>query len=94
MLITNSFKYAEKIIIQLPHMKKFIEEKFKEKVIEVEESTLEKDYVNNKSVIVFGSTEPNKNFKFILKTFDMFEEYEILQLLTLLKKFKNINLKF
>lgn len=77
MLITNSFKYAEKIIIQLPHMKKVIEEKFKEKVIEVGRINIgKKDYVNNKSVIVFGSTEPNKNFKFILKTFDMFEEYE------------------
>ena len=77
MLITNSLKYAEKIIIQLPHMKNFIEEKFKEKIIEVGRiNTGKKDYVNNKSVIVFGSTEPNKNFKFILKTFDMFEEYE------------------
>jgi len=77
MLITNSFKYAEKIIIQLPHMKNFIEEKFKEKIIEVGRiNTGKKDYINNKSVIVFGSTEPNKNFKFILKTFDMFEEYE------------------
>jgi hypothetical protein len=77
MLITNSFKYADKIIIQLPHMKKFIEEKFKEKIIEVGRINIsKKDYINNKSVIVFGSTEPNKNFKFILKTFDMFEEYE------------------
>jgi hypothetical protein len=69
MLITNSFKYAEKIIIQLPHMRNFIDEIFKEKIIEVGRiNTGKKDYINNKSVIVFGSTEPNKNFKFILKT--------------------------
>ena len=67
--INRSIKFSEYVIVQLKHMNKIIEKKYRDKIIEIGE--IEEVIVNasNKSgkIVFFGSDVPNKNYDFMVK---------------------------
>jgi hypothetical protein len=91
-LINKSCKNAHKIIVQLPHVKNFINPKFSEKILEIGRVEVgQLAYENKKSILVFGSEVPNKNYKFIVKTFHALDNKKNLTIINPPNKIEEFN---
>ena len=67
--INRSIKFSEYVIVQLKHMNKIIEKKYRDKIIEIGEIEEVIVDASNKSgkIVFFGSDIPNKNYDFMVK---------------------------
>ena len=67
--INRSIKFSEYVIVQLKHMNEIIEEKYRDKIIEIGEIEEVIVDASNKSgkIVFFGSDIPNKNYDFMVK---------------------------
>ena len=67
--INRSIKFSEYVIVQLKHMNKIIEKKYRDKIIEIGEIEEVIVDASNKSgkIVFFGSNIPNKNYDFMVK---------------------------
>ena len=74
--ISKSMKSSDHIIVQLSHVSKFFNQKYKNKILEIgkiEEHIVEAKK-NSGKLVFFGSKVPNKNFQFMVKVLQKFDE--------------------
>ena len=91
--INRSIKFSEYVIVQLKHMNKIIEKKYRDKIIEIGE--IEEVIVNasNKSgkIVFFGSDIPNKNYHFMVKALQTISQYSTITVINPPKNIKEFN---
>ena len=68
--IIRSSKFSEHILVQLKHLKNYLPNEERKKIIEIGEIIQKSVPLSNTNggIVCFASEIPNKNFKFILKT--------------------------
>ena len=91
--INRSIKFSEYVIVQLKHMNKIIEKKYRDKIIEIGE--IEEVIVNasNKSgkIVFFGSDVPNKNYDFMVKALQTISQNSTITVINPPKNIKEFN---
>ena len=91
--INRSIKFSEYVIVQLKHMNKIIEKKYRDKIIEIGE--IEEVIVNasNKSgkIVFFGSDVPNKNYDFMVKALQTISQNSKITVINPPKNIKEFN---
>ena len=91
--INRSIKFSEYVIVQLKHMNKIIEKKYRDKIIEIGE--IEEVIVNasNKSgkIVFFGSDIPNKNYDFMVKALQTISQNSTITVINPPKNIKEFN---
>ena len=91
--IKRSIKFSEYVIVQLKHMNKIIEKKYRDKIIEIGE--IEEVIVNasNKSgkIVFFGSDVPNKNYDFMVKALQTISQNSTITVINPPKNIKEFN---
>ena len=91
--INRSIKFSEYVIVQLKHMNKIIEKKYRDKIIEIGE--IEEVIVNasNKSgkIVFFGSDVPNKNYDFMVKALKTISQNSTITVINPPKNIKEFN---
>ena len=91
--INRSIKFSEYVIVQLKHMNKIIEKKYRYKIIEIGE--IEEVIVNasNKSgkIVFFGSDVPNKNYDFMVKALQTISQNSTITVINPPKNIKEFN---
>ena len=91
--INRSIKFSEYVIVQLKHMNKIIEKKYRDKIIEIGE--IEEVIVDssNKSgkIVFFGSDVPNKNYDFMVKALQTISQNSTITVINPPKNIKEFN---
>ena len=91
--INRSIKFSEYVIVQLKHMNKIIEKKYRDKIIEIGE--IEEVIVNasNKSgkIVFFGSDVPNKNYDFMVTALQTISQNSTITVINPPKNIKEFN---
>lgn len=91
--INRSIKFSEYVIVQLKHMNKIIEKKYRDKIIEIGE--IEEVIVNasNKSgkIVFFGSDVHNKNYDFMVKALQTISQNSTITVINPPKNIKEFN---
>lgn len=91
--INRSIKFSKKVVIQLRHMNEIIEEKYREKIIEIGELEEVNVTASNKSgkIVFFGSEIPNKNYDFMVKALQTISQKSTITVINPPKKIKEFN---
>ena len=87
--ISKTMKSSDYIIVQLSHVSKFFNQKYKKKILEIgniEEHIVEANK-NTSKLVFFGSKIPNKNFQFMV---DVLKKYDDEINVTIINPPKNI----
>ena len=87
--ISKTMKSSDFIIVQLRHVSKFFNQKYKKKILEIgniEEHIVEANK-NTSKLVFFGSKIPNKNFQFMV---DVLKKYDDEINVTIINPPKNI----
>jgi len=91
--INRSIKFSEYVIVQLKHMNKIIEKKYRDKIIEIGEiEEVIVDASNKSGKIVFiGSDVPNKNYDFMVKALQTISQNSTITVINPPKNIKEFN---
>ena len=91
--INRSIKFSEYVIVQLKHMNKIIEKKYRDKIIEIGEIEEVIVNANNKSgkIVFFGSDVPNKNYDFMVKALQTISQNSTITVINPPKNIKEFN---
>ena len=91
--INRSIKFSEYVIVQLKHMNKIIEKKYRDKIIEIGEIEEVIVDANNKSgkIVFFGSDIPNKNYDFMVKALQTISQNSTITVINPPKNIKEFN---
>ena len=91
--INRSIKFSKKVVIQLRHMNEIIEEKYREKIIEIGELEEVNVSASNKSgkIVFFGSEIPNKNYDFMVKALQTISQNSTITVINPPKNIKEFN---
>jgi glycosyltransferase involved in cell wall biosynthesis len=91
--INRSIKFSKKVVIQLRHMNEIIEEKYREKIIEIGELEEVNVTASNKSgkIVFFGSEIPNKNYDFMVKALQTISQNSTITVINPPKNIKEFN---
>ena len=91
--INRSIKFSEYVIVQLKHMNKIIEKKYRDKIIEIGEIEEVIVDASNKSgkIVFFGSEIPNKNYDFMVKTLQTISQNYTITVINPPKNIKEFN---
>ena len=91
--INRSIKFSEYVIVQLKHMNKIIEKKYRDKIIEIGEIEEVIVDASNKSgkIVFFGSDVPNKNYDFMVKALQTISQNSTITVINPPKNIKEFN---
>ena len=91
--INRSIKFSEYVIVQLKHMNKIIEKKYRDKIIEIGEIEEVIVDASNKSgkIVFFGSDIPNKNYDFMVKALQTISQNSTITVINPPKNIKEFN---
>ena len=91
--INRSIKFSEYVVVQLKHMNKVIEKKYRDKIIEIGEIEEVIVDANNKSgkIVFFGSDIPNKNYDFMVKALQTISQNSTITVINPPKNIKEFN---
>ena len=91
--INRSIKFSEYVIVQLKHMNKIIEKKYRDKIIEIGEIEEVIVDASNKSgkIVFFGSDVPNKNYDFMVKALQTISQNSTITVINSPKNIKEFN---
>ena len=91
--INRSIKFSEYVIVQLKHMNKIIEKKYRDKIIEIGEIEEVIVDASNKSgkIVFFGSDIPNKNYDFMVKVLQTISQKSTITVINPPKNIKEFN---
>ena len=91
--INRSIKFSEYVIVQLKHMNKIIEKKYRDKIIEIGEIEEVIVDASNKSgkIVFFGSDIPNKNYDFMVKALKTISQNSTITVINPPKNIKEFN---
>jgi len=91
--INRSIKFSEYVIVQLKHMNKIIEKKYRDKIIEIGEIEEVIVDASNKSgkIVFFGSDIPNKNYDFMVKVLQTISQNSTITVINPPKNIKEFN---
>ena len=91
--INRSIKFSEYVIVQLKHMNKIIEKKYRDKIIEIGEIEEVIVDASNKSgkIVFFGSDIPNKNYDFMVKALQTISQDSTITVINPPKNIKEFN---
>ena len=91
--INRSIKFSEYVIVQLKHMNKIIEKKYRDKILEIGEIEEVIVDASNKSgkIVFFGSDVPNKHYDFMVKALQTISQNSTITVINPPKNIKEFN---